>query len=87
MSFFKHLCLEKKFDSMTLWTWYSCTNSMMKRKYNVKLQILPCLTMIIKGFDTDMKEKAFIIDKAEIKNFLLADMETTFWLVRQAVPL
>ncbi len=55
---------------------------MMKRKYNVKLQNLPRLTMVIKGFDTDMKEKALIFEEAEIKRFMLANMESAFWFVR-----
>jgi len=87
VAFFKHLRLEKKFASTTLWTCYSCINSMMKRKYNVKLQSLPRLTMLLKGFDTDVKEKALIFDEAEIKKFMLADMETTYWLVRQAISI
>jgi hypothetical protein len=46
--FFNFLRQEKKFASTTLWTYY-CFNSIMKRKYNVKLQKLPRLTMLIKG--------------------------------------
>ncbi len=46
VDFFKYLRLEKKYASTTLWTWYSCVNSMMKMKYNVKLQNLPRLTMV-----------------------------------------
>ncbi len=87
VNFFKYLRLEKKFASTTLWTWYSCVNSMMKRKYNVKLQNLPCLTMLLKGFDTDVKEKAHIFDEDEIKTFMLADMESAYWLVRQAITI
>ena len=87
VNFFKYLRLEKKFASTTLWTWYSCINSMMKRKYNVKLQNLPRLTMLLKGFDTDVKEKAHIFDEDEIKTFMLADMESAYWLVRQAITI
>jgi hypothetical protein len=87
VNFFKYLRLEKKFASTTLWTWYSCINSMMKRKYNVKLQNLPRLTMLLKGYDTDVKEKAHIFDEDEIKTFMLADMESAYWLVRQAITL
>ncbi len=35
--FFNFLRLEKKYALTTLWTYYSCLNSMMKRKYNIKL--------------------------------------------------
>ncbi len=38
MNFFKFLRLEKNLASTSLWTYFSCLNSMMKRKYNVKLQ-------------------------------------------------
>jgi hypothetical protein len=87
VNFFKYLRLEKKFASTTLWTWYSCINSMMKRKYNVKLQNLPRLTMLLKGYDTDVKKKAHIFDEDEIKTFMLADMESAYWLVRQAITI
>jgi hypothetical protein len=35
--FFNFLRLQKKYALTTLWTYYSCLNSMMKRKYNIKL--------------------------------------------------
>ncbi len=60
---------------------------MMKREYNVKLQNLPRLTMLLKGFDTDVKEKALIFDEDEIKTFMLANMESAYWLVRQAITI
>ena len=84
-AFFKYLRLEKNNASTTLWTWYSCVNSMMKRKY-VKLQNLPRLTMVIKDFDTDVKEKALIFDETEI-TFMLVIMESAFWFVRQAITI
>ena len=66
---------------------YSCINSMMKRKYNVKLQELPRLTMLIKGFDTDIKDKALIFDETQMKAFMLGNMESSYWLVRQAISI
>jgi len=57
MEFFKHLRTEKNYASSSLWTLYSCLNSVLKRKYNYKLQDHPRLTMLIKGFDTDVKDK------------------------------
>ncbi len=39
------------------------------------------------GFDTDVKEKALIFDEDEIKTFMLADMESAYWLVRQAITI
>jgi len=61
--YFNFLRLQKKYASSTLWTYYSCLNSMMKRKYNFKLQELPRLTMLLKGFDTDIKNKAPIFEE------------------------
>ncbi len=58
--FFNFLRQEKKFASITLWTYYSCLNSIMKRKYNIKLQELQRFTMLIKGFNTNIKNKAHI---------------------------
>lgn len=85
MSFFKYLRLEKNFASTSMWTVYSCLNSMMKRKYNKKLQDLPRITMLIKSFDTDVKVKANIFEDSDIKAFMLATMESSYWLVRQAI--
>ena len=42
--FFKFQRNEKKYASTTMWTFYSCLNSIMKRRYNVKLQELSRLT-------------------------------------------
>jgi hypothetical protein len=86
VAFLKYLRLEKKYAPTTLWTWYSCMNSMIQRK-NMKLQNLPRLTMVIKGFDMDVKEKALIFDEAEIKTFMLANMESAFWFLRQAITI
>ena len=41
--------------------------------------------MLVKGFDTDVKDKAPIFDEAQMKAFMLGNMETTYWLVRQAI--
>ncbi len=59
----------------------------MKRKYNVKLQDLPRLTMLIKGFNTDIKTKASIFDETQLKAFLLGNMDSSYWLVRQAISI
>ena len=85
--FFQYLRLEKHYASSSMWTFYSCLNSIMKRKYNVKLQELPRLTMLIKGFDTDIKDKATIFDEMQMKSFMLGNMESTYWLVRQAISI
>jgi hypothetical protein len=59
----------------------------MKRKYSVKLQELPCLTMLIKGFNTNIKNKAPIFEETQLKAFMLGNMESSYWLVRQAVSI
>ena len=43
--------------------------------------------MLIKGYDTDVKEKALIFEEAQIKMFMLGTMETSYWLVRQAMSI
>ncbi len=53
-----------------LWTVYSRLNSIFKRKYNAKLQELPRLTHLIKGFNQDVKQKAAIFDDALLKEFM-----------------
>ena len=49
IAFFKH---------MRLWPHYSMLNSVMKRKYGSKIQDFPRVTMLIKGFPEDLKQKA-----------------------------
>ena len=60
-NFFKFLRQEHKLASSSLWM------SMMKRKYDVQLQELPRLTMLIKSFDTNIKDTARIFEEAQIK--------------------
>jgi hypothetical protein len=60
---------------------------MMKRKYNFKLQELPRLTMLLKGFDTDIKNKAPIFEETQLKAFMLGNMQSSYWLVRQAISI
>jgi len=85
IEFFKHLRSEKNYASSSMWTLYSCLNSVLKRKYNYKLQDHPRLTMLIKGFDTNVKDKAPIFEESPLKEFMLSQMESSYWLVRQAV--
>lgn len=84
-SFFKHLRFEEKAATSTLWTKYSYVNSVMKRKYSVRLQEFPRITLLIKGFEQDVKNKAAIFEEDTLKQFMLAKMETAYWLVRQAI--
>ncbi len=83
--YFKFLRLEKKVASSSLWTVYSCLNTIMKRKYSVRLQEIPALTRLIKGFTQDVKQEAAIFDNNLIKAFMLGRMENAYWLVRQAI--
>ncbi len=48
---------------------------LLQRKYNVKLQELPRLTMLIKGFNYDIKTKAPIFD------------ETLLWRITMALSI
>jgi hypothetical protein len=57
----------------------------MKRKYNFKLQDLPRLTMLVKGFDTDIKNKAPIFEETQLKAFMLGTMESSPTAVRSSV--
>jgi hypothetical protein len=72
-------------SSSSLWTVYSCLNSIFKRKYNAKLQELPRLTPLIKGFDQDVKQKAAIFDDALLKEFMVSRKDNAYCLVRQAI--
>ncbi len=58
IAFVKHMRLEKKMATSTLWTQYSMLNSVMKRKYGSKIQDFPRVTILIKGFPEDLKQKA-----------------------------
>ena len=87
MDYFRHLRLVKKFASSSMWTYYSYINSVLNRKYGVKLQTLPRLTMFIQSFDDDTQHKAAIFDKVVLKKFLSEKMENSFWEVRQAIAI
>ena len=41
--------------------------------------------MLVKSFHTDIKDKAPIFEESQMKTFLLDSIETTYWLVRQAI--
>jgi hypothetical protein len=72
-------------SSSSLWTVYSCLNSIFKRKYNAKLQELPRLTLLVKGFNQDVKQKAAIFDDALLKEFMVSRRNNAYWLARQAI--
>jgi len=84
-NFFKYLRIDKKTASSSMWTLYSYLNSVLKRKYSFKLQDLPRLTMLIKGYAVDIKKKATIFDQAILKKFMVSEMPNAYWEVRQAV--
>jgi len=67
ITFFRHLRLEKMFASSSMWTTYSYINSVVKRKYGFKLQSLPRVTMLLKSFDEDTKNKAAIFEEESLK--------------------
>jgi hypothetical protein len=85
--YFKYLRNTKKMASSSLWTIYSCLNSIFKRKYSTKLQEMPRLTLLIKGFDKDVKQKAAIFDDKQLKEFMLVRKESAYWLVRQVITI
>ena len=55
--YFKHLRLEKKTATSSIWTHYYYINSVMKRKYGWKLQTLPRIIMTMKGFEENQKTR------------------------------
>jgi len=88
IEYFKHLREVKMAATTTLWTLYSYLNSVLKRKYNFMLQSLPRVTMLLKGFESDVKKKAAIFDEARLKHFMVEPMDNnTFWEVRQAISI
>ena len=63
LEFFKFLREKKQLATSSIWTNYSYINSILKHKYGFKLQSYPRVTMLIKGFDTDVKKKAAIFEE------------------------
>jgi hypothetical protein len=49
-----------------------------KRKYNARLQDLPRLTLLAKGFNDDVKQKAAIFDDAVLKEFMLSRRNSAY---------
>ena len=80
IKYFKFLRFEKKVASSSLWTVYSCLNSIMKKKYSVRLQEIPGLSRLIKGFTLtqEVKQKTAIFDDVLMKDFMLGRMENAY---------
>ena len=55
-----------------MWTMYSFINSVMQRKYSVKLQEYPRLKIQLKSYDKDVKHKAEIFEEGKLKDFMVA---------------
>ena len=87
ITFFKHMRLEKKMATSTLWTHYSMLNSVMKRKYGSKIQDFPRVTMLIKGFPEDLKHKALVLDEEDLKKIWSLKMDTAYWEVRKVIAI
>lgn len=87
ISFFNHLRLEKKMATSSIWTIYSYINSVMKRKYGWKLQSLPRITMTIKGYEEDTKNKAAIFEEDDLRRFWTMKMDSAYWTVRRAIAI
>jgi hypothetical protein len=43
------------------------------------------LTLLIKGFNEDVKQKAAIFDDAVLKKFMVSRRNNAYWLVRQSI--
>jgi hypothetical protein len=43
--------------------------------------------MLLKGFNTDIKNKAPIFEETQLNAFMLGNMESSYWLVRQAISI
>ena len=78
---------EKKFATSSLWTHYSMLTSVMKGKYGSKIQDFPRVTMLIKGFPEDVKQKELILGEEDLKKFCLMKMDTAYWEVRKAIAI
>ena len=72
-TYFRFLRQDKGLSTSTLWTTYSLLNSVCKGKYSKSLQQYPRLQSIIKAFDVDVKKKAHIFTKEEIREFVMND--------------
>ncbi len=48
---------------------------------------MPRLTLLIKGFDKDVKQKAANFDDKQLKEFMLARKDSAYWLVRQVITI
>ena len=86
MQFIKHLRLEKKCASSSLWTKYSQLNGIIKAKYSFDLGNYPRLKAQIKMFDVDVKTKAKIFEKDALDVFLGdSTLSSPYWLLRKSV--
>ena len=86
LKFLRHLREEKGMASSSLWTIYSMINSVSKGKYSFSLKQYCRVTILLKSFDIDIKQKANVFSTSNIQQFLLdADSSTPYWIVRKTI--
>ena len=84
VDYYQRLRLKMKLSSSTLWTTYSIINAVVKGKFGEGLQKYPCLTTLLKSFETGNKKKAAVFDMEELGMFLASqELSIPYCLVRR----
>ena len=61
-------------------------NAVCKAKYGFNMKSYVRLTALIKSYDVDIKKKACVFTKDDLKYFLTAeDLTTPYWIVRKVI--
>jgi len=88
IDYFTHLRIDLKRASSSLWTVYSMLNAFFKGKYEKPLQQYANLTVLMKSYDTDVKQTATLFSLDQIEQFLTKEgLNSPYWMMRKAVVL
>ena len=86
LQYFDHLHSTKNMKASTIWSTYSCLNSIHQREYAERLQAFPRVTQLLKSYNNSYTRKvASVFERLDINNFLTMELDTPYWLVRKAV--
>ena len=84
IQYFHHLHNERKMKSSSLWSIYSRLNNNHQRKFGIKLQTWPRITLLLKQYEAGYTRKtAQIFSKEQIFDFLKVDESSSYWILRK----
>ena len=86
LQYFDYLHTVKNLKASTIWSTYSCLNSVHQREFSEKLQSYPRVTQLLKTYNnTYIRKKASVFESTTLEMFLRMELCTPYWLAAKAV--